>query len=88
MRYSNCKLAIKLLLFGQNGPHMSEGLINNLYLNERTGKASIMDTLRIKIGKAYFKNRLEFFREVNFNWKDGISDNALRIALKRTLFQS
>jgi len=47
-----------------------------------------MDTSRIKIGKASFKNRLECFREINFNWKDRIGDDALRIALKRTFFQS
>jgi len=88
MHYSNCKLAIKLLLLGQNGPPMSEELINNLCFNERTGKASIMDTLRLKIGKASFKNRLECFREVNFNWKEGISDDALWIAPKRTFLRS
>jgi len=88
MRYSVCKLAIKLLHLGQSGPPMSDGLANNLYINERTGKASIMDTSRTKIGKASLKNRLESFKEISFNWKDGISDDALRIALKRTFFHN
>jgi len=81
-------LAIKLLLLGQSGPSMSDGLTNSLYVNERTGKASTMDTSRTKIGKASFKNRLECFKEVDFNWKDGISDDALRIALKRAFFHN
>jgi len=66
---------------------MSNALRENLYFNERTGKASIMDTSRLKIGKASFKNCLESFKEINFSWKDGISDDSQRIALKRTFFR-
>jgi len=69
-------------------PPMSNELRENLYSNERTGKASIMDTSRLKIGKASFKNCLKSFEEISFSWKDGISDDTLRTALKRTFFQS
>lgn len=58
MRYSCCKLAIKLILLGQNGPPMSNALRLNLYFNQQTGKASIMDTSRLKCGKASFKTVL------------------------------
>jgi len=87
MKFSCCKLAIKLLQLGSNGPPMSLSLRQNLYYNDRTGKSSIMDTSRQKIGKASFKNRLTCFKDINFNWKNVPNDDALRIALKRVFFK-
>lgn len=82
MKFSCCKLTIKLLQLGPNNPPLSGALQQNLYLNDRTGKSSIMDTSRQKIGKSSFRNRLPCFKDINFNWKDGNSDDAL----KRTFF--
>lgn len=86
MKYSNCKLAIKLLLLRQNGHPMSNALRQNLYFNDRTGKSSIMDTSMLKVGKVSLKNCLASFKKLSFNWRDGISDDSLRIAPKRTFF--
>jgi len=87
MKFSCCKLAIKLMQLERNGPPMSLSLLQNLYYNDRTGKSSIMDTSRQKIGKESFKNRLLCFKDIDFNWKNLPNDDALRITLKRVFFK-
>jgi len=76
MKFPCCKLAIKLLQLGPNGPPFPQALQPNLYYNGRTGKSSIEDTSRQKIGKSSFKNYLTCFKDIYFNW----SDDALRAA--------
>jgi len=85
MKYSNCKMAIKLLQLGQAGPPMSRALQQNLYHNDRTGKSIVMDTSRLRIGRASLKNRLTCMRELQFNWMN-ISEDTLRIRLKEAFF--
>jgi len=64
MRYSNAKLGIKLILLGGNGPPITQEIIQHLYHNDRTGKSSIMDTSRLRIGKHAMKNKLKCINEL------------------------
>jgi len=86
MRYSNAKLVIKLVLLDANGPPLTQEILGNLYHNVRTGETSIMDTSRLRVGKHSMKNRLKCISELQFPWMDGITDDHLRIRLKKTFF--
>jgi len=85
MKYSCCKLAIRLYNLGDSGPPMSTLLKNSAYINDRQPeRAYFRDSSRIKIGRHSFVNRLNAIRDVKFGWTQGINPNKLRIELKKT----
>jgi len=77
----------------QNGTTpMSEKLRKRVYINDRfPGKGTFHDISRTKIGRQSLPNRLDFLREINFDWtnaKEPISKDKLRIALKKTFIET
>jgi len=86
MRYSNAKMALQILALGPGGPPIYHKLIQNIGSNDRTKKVTTMDTSRIKIGRHSFQNRHQCLKELNFDWKNEMSKDLLRINLKRAFF--
>lgn len=85
MNYSCAKMAITLMNMQDSGPPMSTRLKHSSYINDRfPGRATMMDSSRLKIGKHSFPNRLLCLKKVKFKWTDGIDNNNLRINLKNT----
>jgi len=71
---------------------MSEKLRNRAYVNDRfPGKATFVDRSKTKVGRQSQPNRLDFLREIKFNWNNAeepISKDKLRIALKKTFIET
>jgi len=71
---------------------MSEKLRGRAYVNYRfPGKGTFRDLSRTKIGRQSLPNRLDFLREIKFDWinaKEPISKDKLRIALKKTFIET
>jgi len=84
MKYSNCKQAIGLLLQREKSTRLGLKLQSQAYINDRCpGKATLIDNSKLKIGRQSFPNRLRSMREIEFDWATGISDDLLRIRLKK-----
>lgn len=68
-----------------HGPPLTQKHHEASYINDRRpGIATIGDRSRLEIGKQSLVNRLNYLREVNFDWMSGIKKNALRVNLKKT----
>jgi len=88
MRFINVKTAVQLTLMGANGPPITKKLRDNLYQNDRTGRISFMDTSRLKIGRNSLQNRICCASEFTNEWLKGISDNRLRVELKKSFIKN
>jgi len=88
MQYCSAKMAIQLMNLQGRGPPISTKLINQQYVNDRMpNRTKIYDASMKKVGKHSFRNRLGFFHKVNFDWRQGLSKDLLRINLKKTFFE-
>jgi len=67
-------------------PPLAQKNIDNMSYNNRTNKTVIMDTSRTRVGRQAFQNRLNCMREVNFDWRNGVEKNKLRLELKKLFF--
>jgi len=54
----------------------------------RSEKPKFYDNSRRKIGRQALRNRLLFMNAFNFDWLDGLTDDKLRINLKKALQMS
>jgi len=89
MKYSNCKQAVGLFLQKEKSTRLGIKLQTQSYINDRCpGKATMIDHSKLKIGRQCFPNRLRSMKDINFDWVNGISDDMLRIKLKRTFFNT
>jgi len=56
-------------------------------MNERTPRrAMCFDDAKRKAGRQCSWNRLEIYKEINFDWIDIKSDDLLRVELKKLFF--
>ena len=64
-------------------------LLSSAYINDRQpGKAKFIDNSRLKIGKQSIINRIgPIFSKLDYNWIGSISDDAVRINLKKRFFK-
>jgi len=87
MKYSICKLAIMLLQIGLNGSPCPVRFNKTYILQWQKWEIVHYGYITVECWKyVSLKNCQAWFKELSFNWRDGISDDALRIALKRTFF--
>jgi len=66
---------------------MAEKLRHRAYINDRCpGRATFCDRSRLKIGRQSLPNRLDFFRNIKFDWtrRENLSTDKLRTELKKT----
>jgi len=66
---------------------MAEKLRERAYVNDRSpGRATFIDRSKLKIGRQSLLSRLDFFREIKFDWcgQEDMSKDKLRIELKKT----
>jgi len=86
--YSTAKCAIGLMR--KNNTRIAHCLNANVYTNDRLpGKARFSDKSKMKVGRQSIVNRLTFMNSIDFPWyKTEISDDQLRINLKRTFIQT
>jgi len=88
MEYCTCKTAIQLMNLKEKGPPMSMQLINQQYINDRLPlKTKIFDASKKKCGRFSLRNRLDFFEKIDFDWRNDISTDLLRINLKKTFIK-
>jgi len=74
-------------LFNTNETRIGEQLCQQCYINDRPPlKGTFFDTSKLKIGRQSFQNRLQVFTIVNFDWIGEITNDAIRINLKKTIF--
>jgi len=86
MQYITTKMAIQLATMKPKKPPLAQKIIDNMSYNNRTNKTVIMDTSRIRVGRQAFQNRLNCMRKVNFDWRNGVEKNKLRVELKKLFF--
>jgi len=61
----------------------------NMFVERRRSeKPKFYDNSRRKIGRQALRNRLLFMNTFNFDWLDGLTDDKLRINLKKALMMS
>jgi len=86
MQYITTKTAIQVTTMKAKKPPLAQKIIDNMYYNDRTNKTVIMDTSRTRAGRQAFQNRLNCMRDVNFDWRNGVEKNKLRVELKKIFF--
>jgi len=85
--YVTALTAIKL--FNTNETRIGEQLRQQCYINDRQPrKGTFFDTSNLKIGRQSFQNRLQVFTSINFDWIGEITNDAIRINLKKQFFNS
>jgi len=63
---------------------LREMMMTNSYMERRRpGRFKFYDGSKMKIGRQMIDNRLSFMNELDFNWTTGITNNLLRINLKK-----
>jgi len=88
MEYCNSKTAIQLMTM-EKGPPLATKLISQRYSNDRLPmKTKMFNIAKKEIGRNSLANRLSFFHKINFDWRNGISKDALRINLKKTFIKT
>jgi len=66
---------------------MGTKLINQQYINNRLPtKTKIFDASKKKCGSHLFRNRLDFYLKIDFDWRSDLSSDLFRINLKKTFF--
>jgi len=59
-------------------------LRNAAYINNRQpGRGTFVDNSKLKIGKQALQNRLQCFKEIDFDWIGNTNDDNIRTNLKR-----
>jgi len=85
--YVTASTAIKL--FNSKETRIGEQLRQQCYINDRQPrKGTFFDTSNLKIGRQSFQNRLQVFTNINFDWIGEITNDAIRINLKKQFFNS
>jgi len=54
-----------------------------MFFERRSGKPKFFDNSRRKIGRQALINRLVIMNRFDFDWSDGLSNDRLRINLKK-----
>jgi len=73
---------------GKDGPPITSKLLQNLYRNDRTGRVSFVDTATLKRSvKVLCKADLQSASEFKHDWLKGISNDCLRIELKKSFIK-
>jgi len=80
--YITASTVIKL--HNTSNTRIAEQLRSAAYVNNRQpGRGTFVDNSKLKIGKQALQNRLQCFREIDFDWIGNTNDDNIRTNLKR-----
>jgi hypothetical protein len=86
-RYAIASTVIKL--YNSSDAHIADVIRSSAYINDRMPrKAKFIDRSRLKVGRQSLQNRIgPLFASISFEWIGELSNDALRVSLKREFFK-